>query len=105
MLDAIPHGVVEIDTAGTIIYGNPAHHRMLGFADRELIGTSILDREESQSGREALKAFLAKRRPNSLPPLPFSAPGEPARARRRNFRWIGITSGAATAAWKGLFPS
>lgn len=43
ILEMAPNGIYEIDAAGTIIYSNPAHHRLLGYEPGSLIGRSILD--------------------------------------------------------------
>ncbi|HET7922551.1 MAG TPA: EAL domain-containing protein, partial [Gammaproteobacteria bacterium] len=43
LMEAVPHGIKEIDAAGVITYANQAHHDMLGYARGELIGMKVLD--------------------------------------------------------------
>lgn len=43
LVDTISYGINEIDLHGTITQANKAFHRMHGYADGELIGTSLLD--------------------------------------------------------------
>ncbi|MCH7569988.1 MAG: PAS domain S-box protein [Deltaproteobacteria bacterium] len=71
ILETISHGIVEIDTEGTVTYGNPAHHKMLGFPDKQLIGTSVLDRLGSDAEREALRGFLANVAREQPAPMPY----------------------------------
>ncbi|HEX5340215.1 MAG TPA: EAL domain-containing protein [Gammaproteobacteria bacterium] len=43
LMEAVPHGIKEIDVNGVITYANQAHHDMLGYARGELIGRKVLD--------------------------------------------------------------
>ncbi len=43
LVETIPYGINEIDLEGTIKQANSAFHNMHGYADGELIGTSIFD--------------------------------------------------------------
>jgi len=58
ILAAIPHGVGQIDLVGKILYANPAYHKLFEYDDRELIGTSIIDRMETDETRKSLIDFL-----------------------------------------------
>jgi len=71
ILETISHGIVEIDTEGTVTYCNPAHHKMLGFPDKQLIGTSVLDRLGSDAERETLRGFLASAAREQPAPMPY----------------------------------
>ena len=59
ILAAIPHGVGQIDLLGKILYANPAYHKLFEYDDGELIGTSIIDRTETDEARKSLIDFLA----------------------------------------------
>lgn len=43
LVEASRHGIQETDTDGNILFANPANHRMLGYADGELIGMNLRD--------------------------------------------------------------
>ncbi|HET7649750.1 MAG TPA: EAL domain-containing protein [Gammaproteobacteria bacterium] len=43
LMEAVPHGIKEIDINGVITYANQAHHEMLGYERGELIGKKVLD--------------------------------------------------------------
>ncbi|EKV32707.1 periplasmic sensor hybrid histidine kinase [Caenispirillum salinarum AK4] len=43
ILEMAPNGIYEIDVRGTILFSNPAHHRLLGYEPGSLVGRSILD--------------------------------------------------------------
>ncbi|MGH8372079.1 MAG: EAL domain-containing protein [Gammaproteobacteria bacterium] len=43
LMEAVPHGIKEVDDKGLIIYANHASHKMLGYQQGELIGKSIFD--------------------------------------------------------------
>ena len=73
LVETSPHGIQEVDTNGVFTYSNPAHSRMLGGADGEIVGKPIWDFAISEDSRRELKnhiAYLAKERP---PPAPYEA--------------------------------
>ncbi|MGH7487445.1 MAG: PAS domain S-box protein, partial [bacterium] len=41
LMEAVPHGIKEIDSNGITIYANQASHKMLGYQQGELIGKSV----------------------------------------------------------------
>jgi len=43
LMEAVPHGIIEISVDGTITYANQSHHKMLGYQRGELIGKSMFD--------------------------------------------------------------
>ncbi len=43
LIETVSYGINEIDMEGTIIHSNSAFHKMHGYEDGELIGTSMLD--------------------------------------------------------------
>jgi len=70
ILATIPHGVVQIDLLGKILYANPAYNQFLGYGDRELIGSSIIDMPETEETRKLLIVFLAMLRKDQPLPTP-----------------------------------
>jgi len=70
LVDTTSHGISEIDLSGTITFANSAHHRILGFEDRELIGLSALNLIPSDQERLFFqKSFrkLNEDRPKTFP--------------------------------------
>jgi len=59
LLDTMKHGVQENDCEGTITYSNRAHHRILGYANGELLGKKIWDVQPSSDEQERLRQYLA----------------------------------------------
>lgn len=43
ILEMAPNGIFEMDAEGTILYSNPAHHRLMGYPPGDLIGRNILE--------------------------------------------------------------
>ena len=58
LTDTLPHGIQEIDLDGTIIFANPAYHRMNGYEDGELLGKPIWHLVEPQSRAQELKEYF-----------------------------------------------
>ena len=58
LVDNDPYGVQEIDTLGTILYANKAHHDMYGYEEGELIGRSITDFLVPGMQRDELLGYL-----------------------------------------------
>ena len=71
ILAAIPYGVGQIDLVGKILYANPAYHKLFEYEDRELIGTSIIDRMETDAARQSMIDFLAMLRKGQPLATPF----------------------------------
>ncbi|MBW7989953.1 MAG: PAS domain S-box protein [Planctomycetes bacterium] len=59
LVEANPYGIQEINTSGIIIYTNPSYQTMLGYTEKELLGKSILDLLEPESGRDELRDYLS----------------------------------------------
>jgi PAS domain S-box-containing protein len=72
-MDTLPVGIREIDTSGVIISANKAHHRMYGYKDGEMIGTSVFDLQISESERKSLAAYLNLIIKEQPLPEPFTA--------------------------------
>jgi PAS domain S-box-containing protein len=75
LLAAIPHGIMRTDTAGIVQYGNPACHKILGYDDGELVGTSILGRITSKSDLKWLRELFGKLAKDQPPPMPLLVTG------------------------------
>jgi len=71
LLDTLPHGVQENDCSGVITYSNRAHHRILGFADGDLVGRPIWERQPTEEASGALRRHLADLVDGQPEPVPF----------------------------------
>ncbi|HEY9711126.1 MAG TPA: PAS domain S-box protein, partial [Oculatellaceae cyanobacterium] len=58
LVETIPHGIEEINTTGIITFGNSALHRMLGYAEGELLGKRIWELIP-ESDRITVPGYLA----------------------------------------------
>jgi PAS domain S-box-containing protein len=58
LFNSILFGIQEIDTKGTILYANDAHHKIHGYLDGELIGKSMLDLTSTESEKTELASYL-----------------------------------------------
>jgi len=59
LIETIPHGIQEIDAEGAILFANPAHAVIYGFAPDELVGKSIFDLAADEDAAQRLRAHLA----------------------------------------------
>lgn len=71
LLAAIPHGVAQIDLYGMILYANPAYHEIFEYENPKLIGTSIIDRMDTDETRKRLTDLLKVLRQDQPLPEPF----------------------------------
>ncbi len=60
LVDAIPYGIEEIDTEGTILFANATHHKQYGYDPNELIGMNIGELEPTAEDAEKLARHLQK---------------------------------------------
>jgi PAS domain S-box-containing protein len=60
ILATIPHGVIQVDPLGKILYGNPAYHRFYGVDDGSLIGTSVFDRPSSAEDKQFVRDYVSR---------------------------------------------
>ncbi|HDZ88411.1 MAG TPA: PAS domain-containing sensor histidine kinase, partial [Nitrospirae bacterium] len=70
LLEIIPYGIEENDLSGTIIFSNPAHHKMLGYNYGEFLGEKIWDLQSSESDRDELRTYyqhLVREQPQPAP--------------------------------------
>lgn len=73
LFETIPQGILENDCNGTITFSNPAHHRILGYLDGELMGKKIWDQLDSESAREDLKQYLRYLQAEQPTPKPIES--------------------------------
>ena len=73
LIDTIPHGVLECDTDGRIVFSNRAHATVTGFESEELIGTHVWDRVSPEARRVAVRAYFERVVREQLRPEPFQA--------------------------------
>jgi len=71
LVDNNPYGIQEIDTSGTIIFANKAHHEMYGCEQGYLIGRSITDFLIPGTQHDALPGYLEQLVKNQPPPTPY----------------------------------
>lgn len=72
LVDAVPHGIEEIDTEGFILFANATDHEQYGYAPGELIGTNICETEISTYVAEQLKLNLVKLVEEQPKPEPYT---------------------------------
>ncbi len=60
LVDMAPYGIQLTDTEGKIVFSNPAHHRIQGYADGELVGKYIWDLMADEKHREKAKSYYEK---------------------------------------------
>jgi PAS domain S-box-containing protein len=59
LIETIPYGIQEIDAEGVILFANPAHAVIYGFAPDELAGKAIFDLAADEDAAQRLRAHLA----------------------------------------------
>ncbi len=57
LVNTAPYGIQLSDLQGRIVYSNPAHHRIHGYSDGELMGKYIWDLLADEQDRSALKVY------------------------------------------------
>jgi PAS domain S-box-containing protein len=71
LIEKHPYGIHENDADGIITFGNPAYHRIFGYAEGETaVGTTIWDTLPTEEQREELRhylAYLVKEQPQPTP--------------------------------------
>jgi PAS domain S-box-containing protein len=73
LVNTSPYGIQLTDLEGRIIFSNPAHHRIQGYAEGELIGKYIWDLMADSTHKEQTKLYYRKIvKEHSLPKIYFS---------------------------------
>ncbi len=70
LIETIPYGIEEIDTAGFITFCNCAYERMLGYAPGELLGKPMWELSPEAEGLH-LPGYLAMLLQDQPPPTPY----------------------------------
>ena len=71
LLKTIPHGIQENDVDGTITFSNPAHHRILGYEDGDLIGSKVWEMVADTDERRRMPALLRQLADEQPDPTPY----------------------------------
>ena len=71
LVDNDPYGIQEIDTSGTIIFANKAHHEMYGCEPGYLPGRSIADFLLPGTQHDELPGYLEQLVKDQPPPTPY----------------------------------
>jgi len=71
LVNAAPYGIQLSDHNGKIIYSNPAHHAIQGYADGELIGKYIWDLIVDEENKVHTKNYYANLIKNELRPATY----------------------------------
>ena len=71
LLETLVHGVQENDCSGMITYSNPAHHRILGHENGELLGKMIWHWQPTEEAQHALRRYLDVLVREQPPPTPY----------------------------------
>lgn len=58
LLQTLPYGVQEIDTAGNIIFSNPAHDELFGYEAGQMLGMSVFDLPTHKDDVDKLRAYI-----------------------------------------------
>lgn len=73
LLDTLPYGVQEIDLDGTIVYSNPEHDRIYGYAPGTMSGLNICDLPANETTRQELRDYLGLLVRQQPPPEPYQS--------------------------------
>ncbi|MBI5406506.1 MAG: PAS domain S-box protein [Nitrospirae bacterium] len=71
LVENVPHGIQENDTDGIITFSNPAHSRMHGYKEGELVGKPIWEMLASEEKQEELRRYLEMLVREQPPPTPY----------------------------------
>lgn len=71
LVESVPHGIQENDTDGIITFSNPAHSRMHGYKEGELVGKPIWEMLASEEEHEELRQYLEMLMREQPPPTPY----------------------------------
>jgi PAS domain S-box-containing protein len=60
LVTTAPYGIQLTDTEGKILFSNPAHHKIQGYADGELIGKYIWDLMSDEDRKQKAQSYYQK---------------------------------------------
>lgn len=75
LLETVSHGIIEIDTSGTLTFCNRAYCQIFGCTAEELIGRPVWDRQIPGPQRDALPEYFATLVADQPSPTPYFAEG------------------------------
>ncbi|MBT8342349.1 MAG: PAS domain S-box protein, partial [Desulfatitalea sp.] len=70
LIETMPHGIRETNAHGTITFVNPAHEKIYGYSQAQMIGTPMFDLVADESEREQLRdhlAYIVEHQPHPSP--------------------------------------
>jgi PAS domain S-box-containing protein len=73
LVDSAPYGIQLTDLEGKIIYSNPAHHKIQGYAPEELIGKYIWDLIASDADKKTTEEYYKSLVQQQAPPVAYEA--------------------------------
>jgi len=73
LVETMPYGIQENDTAGIITFSNASHCKILGYTPEEMQGKHIGDFLTTEEERENLRAYLKQLVEEQPAPTPFFA--------------------------------
>lgn len=71
ILEVVPYGIQVNDLEGSIVYSNPAHQRLHGYAPEELLGKKKIWDLLRVEDRPALQRYFEDLKKTQPPPTPF----------------------------------
>jgi len=89
LVERNPYGIQEIDSRGTIVFANEAHHKMYGYEQGQgLTGRSITEFLARDSQRRDLPGYLAMLVEDQPPPTPYCQVILTAQGKERGFEVV-----------------
>lgn len=75
LVETMPHGVVEVDTAGTITFSNKSHDKMYGYGHGDLTGKKVWDMFSGVDQKNTLQEYFALQVNKQPEPTEFCGKG------------------------------
>jgi PAS domain S-box-containing protein len=82
LVNAIPSGVIEVDTEGLIKFANTASHKLFGLASGELPGHSVFELMPDEAQRADLKKYIEALTTSTQAPTPKITRGRTAHGKK-----------------------
>ncbi len=82
LIESLPCGIQECDTEGIITFSSPAHCRMHGYADGELVGRPVWHLLDSDTEKDKLRSYISYLVQDQPLPTPYIS-----RDLRKDGRW------------------
>ncbi len=75
LVETVPYAIEELSADGTILFANPAHHRIYGYGTGEVVGRSVALFAPSEDDGRQLLAYLRELAREQPPPTPWFGRG------------------------------